>query len=144
MTEIKHCKGENSEADEFLKKVWREYDDECFGREMPFKKEKHVFLAKEGNTPIRGVLSMNVRSGVMYISSLIVSKDWRRKGIGTKLMNECETWAKEHSVHKAYLYTENVTGGAGFYRKMGFEELGTLPNFYNKMDFTIFSKDLEV
>ncbi|BAQ62728.1 GCN5-related N-acetyltransferase [Geminocystis sp. NIES-3708] len=39
-----------------------------------------------------------------YIANLAVSKNYRRQGIGSKLLSKCETIAKEHGFKELYLH----------------------------------------
>ena len=58
-----------------------------------------------------------------YIDEILVFEDYRKLGIGKKLLEEVEDWLKTRGIDQIIL---NVflwnRGAADFYRKAGFEE----------------------
>lgn len=59
-------------------------------------------------------------------------KEWRNTGLGTALMQESIEWAKNNPTLELLwlqVYTDN-TLGVHLYRKMGFEDIGVMPNFF--------------
>ena len=56
-----------------------------------------------------------------------VTNHWQSKGLGTKLFQEVESWAKKSGIHRLTLtvMTHNQLG-VSLYKKMGFEIEGTL------------------
>lgn len=59
-------------------------------------------------------------STVASIWRMSVSNNVRRKGVGQKLMETAEAWAKSRSCTCIQLYTANLVAGA-FYEKLGFD-----------------------
>ena len=61
-------------------------------------------------------------------------KEWRNTGLGTALLASAIEWAKENQILELIwlqVYTNN-TLGLNLYRKMGFEENGTIKNFFKQ------------
>lgn len=64
--------------------------------------------------------------GVVYIDVLFIGKDYRKKGIGTKLLGLGEIWALQHKNHYLWLDTETPSN-IEFYKNRGFIQVGTHP-----------------
>jgi ribosomal protein S18 acetylase RimI-like enzyme len=58
------------------------------------------------------------------IENMGVTPEYRSKGIGKMLMQECFAWAKSKGFQKAFVtsYSKNI-GAVDFYKKNGFEEI---------------------
>jgi L-amino acid N-acyltransferase YncA len=83
---------------------------------------------------IQGWASLNPYShrcayaGVADIS-VYIDRDWRGKGLGSKLLQALEETAKENGFHKLVLFTFPFNQlGQGLYRKAGFREVGVFQN----------------
>ncbi|MBW1293987.1 GNAT family N-acetyltransferase [Aquimarina litoralis] len=77
-----------------------------------------------------------------------VHTKWQNQGIGTLLLQNTLDWAKENPiVHIAWLevYASN-TSGIALYHKMGFQQVGRIPNFFLEkgryIDKIIMNKDV--
>lgn len=53
------------------------------------------------------------------LSSLHVSEECRRQGVGTALFLAAKAWAKENGARKLYLSAHSAVESQAFYRKMG-------------------------
>lgn len=64
------------------------------------------------------------KSRCLEIENMGVLPEYRSKGIGTMLMEECLKWAKSHGFQKTYVnsYFENKMA-VEFYKKNGFSEI---------------------
>ena len=80
---------------------------------------------ENGNT-IGGILG-GTYWGWMYIDVLWVHENHRHKGIGSKLLREAEKEAISRGCHHVHLDTMSWQAPE-FYRKQGYEVIGTLPN----------------
>ncbi|CAG9623621.1 arsinothricin resistance N-acetyltransferase ArsN1 family A [Sutcliffiella rhizosphaerae] len=61
--------------------------------------------------------------------SVYISRDFRGKGVGGKLLSTLETKAKENHFHKLVLFTFPFNElGQGLYKKMGYREVGVFQN----------------
>jgi ribosomal protein S18 acetylase RimI-like enzyme len=89
---------------DFEKEEWKKADLEHYGQLVNWDKKDFNILIKEGKNII-GSLRMDIRTGIVYIDSVIVSSEVRGKGIGKNLMDEVEKITKENKAHKIYLHT---------------------------------------
>jgi len=61
--------------------------------------------------------------------SVYISREYRGRGIGKRLLSELENIAKENGFHKMVLFTFPFNQlGQGLYKKMGFREVGVFKN----------------
>jgi len=56
------------------------------------------------------------------LSSLHVSEDMRRRGIGTALFLAAEEWARAHGAKKLYISAHSAVESQAFYKRMGCTE----------------------
>ena len=93
------------------------------------------FIAKIDNRLVGTVLAgHDGRRG--YIYHLAVHPDWRRQGLGRKLVDRCLTALREAGIQKCHLFvfTDNVSG-LDFWKALGWEK---------RSDLFVMSKTLEV
>ncbi|TYS46795.1 arsinothricin resistance N-acetyltransferase ArsN1 family A [Bacillus infantis] len=92
-----------------------------------------VVVAEEGGSII-GWASLNpynnrcAYNGVADIS-VYISRQFRGKGVGGKLLSALEVKARENNFHKLILFTFPFNGlGQGLYKKLGFRAVGIFKN----------------
>jgi ribosomal protein S18 acetylase RimI-like enzyme len=108
--------------------------DEPTELEKKIQRDPDLFLvAEQGNQIIGSVLGgFDGRRGMVY--HLAVLETYRKKGIGTLLMNELEKRMKAKGCIRSYLLvTHDNRAAIRFYEELGWEQ----------MDLAIFGKDLE-
>ncbi|MFF2448198.1 GNAT family N-acetyltransferase [Neobacillus sp. NPDC058068] len=88
-----------------------------------------IFIAEKDNNllgylyAIGGTARRTKHSAYIVIGIL---KDYRGKGVGTKLFTKLEEWSMEHNIHRLELTTVTQNeAGVALYKKMGFEIEGT-------------------
>ena len=85
--------------------------------------KKHIFSAFSKNVLTGFVCMKEDFGGVLFIDWLVVKKEFRKKGVGTFLLNETAKWALKNKFHYLYLFTESNQNIA-FYEKRGFRYIG--------------------
>lgn len=97
--------------------------------DVGFEKDtKFAVFAKDEQGKILGGIRANAFWNYCIIELLWLSKDSRGLGVGTKLMNANEKFAKEHGFN--YVRTETLSFQAKpFYEKLGFKVFGELPDY---------------
>ncbi|MBD2814931.1 GNAT family N-acetyltransferase [Xenorhabdus sp. Flor] len=63
------------------------------------------------------------------VEKLMVHTAYRQRGIGRMLMNELEQLAKKHQCSLLVLDTRTNDPASALYRKLGFVEVGEIPNY---------------
>jgi ribosomal-protein-alanine N-acetyltransferase len=88
-------------------------------------------IVAEVNGRIAGYVISRILPGIGDLASLAINPGYRRRGIGTVLLNAIEQRVKEYGVNEINLEVRktNLTGLA-FWQNMGFVPFGTLPGFY--------------
>ena len=98
------------------------------------KNGRYKVIVAENKGQMVGWASLNqynnrcAYDGVADIS-VYVSREYRGRAIGKKLLVHLETIAKENAFHKLVLFTFPFNQwGQALYRKMGFREVGVFTN----------------
>jgi predicted GNAT family N-acyltransferase len=71
-----------------------------------------------------GTARLVMRRGAGKIGRMAVLKNYRRKGVGTKLLKRCIGAAKRRGAQKIYLHAQ--VSVVGFYERMGFRCAGSV------------------
>lgn len=117
---------------------------ESFSDEVKLKRafregKKPFFIAKKDNKMVGFLIAVGSSSGVSFINWLGVTKQFRRQGIGRKLIQVWQSWAKKRGYHKLRASTTNQ-GNRPFYEKLGFSLEGTKKKDRYGLDHFIFGK----
>lgn len=115
------------QADDIEKRL-EDYD----GSFLPKPLEGQIQIgAFDGEQLIGGLDASMTSFRILYISSLFVVEEYRRKGIGKSLMEEAERRAKELGADMIRLDTFDWQG-RDFYESIGFRRVGQ----YHAKDFS--------
>lgn len=80
---------------------------------------------------------------VGHVLTIDVRSDYRRRGIGTKLISELERLFKEQGAAASRLEVRKDNAPAiMLYRKLGYEKVGELEGYYGSVDGIYFLKKL--
>jgi GNAT superfamily N-acetyltransferase len=129
------------DIENFCENAWRGEDIEHYGKPIHWVVKKFIFKATEDGK-IVGVAIGKYESGVIFIDTIIVMKDKRGQGIGTKIVKKVEKFGKKLGGHKIYLFTMEKWEASRFYQKLGYKKTGDLLHHYLRKDFTIYSKEI--
>lgn len=113
----------NKEID-FIRKALAEFNNDIVGEDS-HTPINIVEYDDDGNV-IGGILG-GTYWGWLYIDILWVHENYRRKGIGTKLLYEAEKQAVVRGCHHVHLDTMSWQA-PDFYKKHGYEIVGILPD----------------
>src|SRR5262249_26783239 len=104
---------------------------------------EHCFLvAVAKDTPdILGYMTMRQEPvyGVAWIQDVVVSYPYRRRRIGTRLVNIARQWAQEHDL--VQIISENNTQnypGIAFCQQLGFKFCGFNDQYFPNQDIAVF------
>lgn len=89
-----------------------------------------------------GYMGMWLLAGEGHITNIAVAKNFRCRGLGSALMDDCISLAEQQSLTLMTLEVrESNTGAIALYEKKGFEEVGRRKNYYdNTEDALIMTK----
>lgn len=133
-------------ADRELKAFFKEFYGK---RESKFhisvhsaKEKMYRFAAMEGDRTV-GALSLQVFPGIAKIGAFSVVKSSRDLGIGSKLLEKCESVARKMGCRKIWLFAFPNWPAYGFYKKHGYRKEALLRRHWGgKSDLAIMSKFL--
>jgi len=95
-------------------------------------KEPHGFYVAEENDRIIGYVISSLKYGKGVIISIAVLPEFRRRGIGSKLMKESLNFLSKSVDYVELQVKVSNTEAISFYRKLGFKETGLIPNYYQE------------
>lgn len=93
------------------------------------KQEACCFIAEEDGKPIGYIAASpkhvdHRKSTYIEINNMGVTPEYRSKGVGTILINECLQWTKSHGFQKAFVSSYfNNRKAIDFYKRNGFLEI---------------------
>jgi ribosomal-protein-alanine N-acetyltransferase len=130
-------------------------ETECF-RDEAFTKEQIFQLLKEYNCVslvarvdgnivgfVIGMMYVDRKALYAHILTIDVSPAYRRRGIGRMLLQEIERIFEEKGVEASHLEVrEDNVAAINLYRKLGYEKIGKLRNYYGKANGIYFKKVL--
>ncbi len=107
---------EDDRTDEFTN---TEFSDYATDREVELNYEEFCFIAEDAGK-IAGVITGRAYYNEVHIGDLIVGKNYRKDGIGSKLVAAVEDAFKEKKFEKIALTTFGFQAPE-FYKKLGYE-----------------------
>lgn len=79
-----------------------------------------------------------------YLERMVVDSEFRRKGVGTVLVEHIVEHARKKGAHKVFLNTSpKLTESIDFYTKMGFEQVGYFKKHFWGEDVVFFEMLLD-
>jgi ribosomal protein S18 acetylase RimI-like enzyme len=112
--------------------------DQLVGREQGdktgfFTKNKLMFMCDSDGMPAGMLCINNKRGGASKIGPVIVNPEMRGRGIGKKLLETAETFARENGARKLYATTSHLnTSMNAIFRKYGFQVEARFPDQYKQ------------
>lgn len=139
MVNITEC--EKDDVMDFNESEWDKVNDIHIGKGIRWNTTPFHFKAVEDEKTV-GVIFGKHESGTVFVSNIIVAKEKRLQGIGRKLIEKAEEFAKSFEDHKLWLITGKDYPEDPFFAKVGFSKEADLPNLYFHRDFVIYVKDI--
>ena len=108
-------------------------------------KNYNYLVAKNNNGKIIGYIGISYVIDSADIISIVVHKDYTKKGIATLLLQEIFAFAKENNIQKIMLEVRSSNLPAQkLYEKHGFKQIAIRKKYYdNTEDALIYEKELQ-
>ena len=142
----------NSDNKDFilLVKQLDEYLAELDGEEHAFYNQlnkintlHHVVVAYKGDKPVGCGAIREHAPGIMEVKRMYTLEEHRGTGVGTKILNELETWAAEMFCDKCVLETgKRQPDAVELYKKRGYKVIPGYGKYANIENSVCFEKDL--
>lgn len=111
--------------------------------ENQLKSESSVWLITEENGVPCGYALGSIICGEAELYRIAVSSDFRRKGLGERILSEFLEKCRSRDGEKVFLEVRSRnTPAISLYRKAGFEEISVRKGYYGDDDAVIFAKIL--
>ena len=118
--------------DDFIKRVFDEQYEVCFGSDMLEKLEpRDYYLTREEDDRLIALLHGQQVLENIHIKALVVDKEYQKKGLGASLLAELEEKAAEAGVTSITLSTKSYQA-KDFYIKQGYEIYASLSDVPQK------------
>ena len=118
--------------DDFIKRVFDEQYEVCFGPDMLEKLEpRDYYLTREEDGLLIALLHGQQVLENIHIKALVVDKEYQKKGLGASLLAELEEKSTEAGVTSITLSTKSYQA-KDFYIKQGYEIYASLTDVPQK------------
>ena len=125
--------------EQFFQDFFGKKDGKEYYKTYSVKEKKIFFAAKEGRKTV-GVVSLRIGHKVAGIGAFVVGKGYRQIGVGSKLLEKCESVAKKNKCKKIWLWTLPTIKAYEFYKKRGYIEEARLKEHFGGKDLSVMSK----
>jgi len=90
-----------------------------------------ISIVAEAQAELKGFILLHWAPHTAEVATLDVHPAWRRRGIGTALLNRAEAEANAMGILKLALHVETTNQGAiGLYQRLGFVITAGSPGYY--------------
>lgn len=119
-----------------------EIDRECFPPGISYPREEirrsvefrggKTWIAEEGGEVVGFLIAHRQTGRVGHIVTIDVRQTARRRGIGRRLMQAAEEWARANRLGLIYLETaEDNRAAQEFYEVLGYRKVEKIPRYYS-------------
>jgi ribosomal protein S18 acetylase RimI-like enzyme len=98
-----------------------------------FIRHRHskTWVAEENGEIIGFLVAQRLGGDALHIVTIDVKEGWRRRGVGTALMDIAEEWGRRQSLSLVSLETaEDNQRAQAFYKKRGYIRLNRIERYY--------------
>ena len=117
-------------------------DQACFAPGIAYSREElsdfignrrsRTWVAEEEGVVVGFLIAGRQAHKAAHIVTIDVVESWRRRSVGSLLMDAAEDWAREHQLIFVYLEAaENNAPALRFYEARGYTKVDHVPNYYS-------------
>ena len=93
--------------------------------------DAYFVAAVNGEGQLLGYGGMHTPCGECYVDNIAVSPEWRRQGIGERILENLEEKAAQLGTFISLEVRPSNVGAVSLYEKRGFQRIGERKNFYS-------------
>jgi ribosomal protein S18 acetylase RimI-like enzyme len=98
-----------------------------------------MYAALSGNDPVGYVAMIERPASAAWITDLVASPSWRRKGVASALLSSAEEWGRGRGLRKLFLEMQSKNLAAiRLAQKHGYEFCGYNDHYYMTQDIALF------
>jgi len=126
-------------------------EEECFNPEERYSRRvfewylllNPIFYIAECNGEVVGYIIAIIHENACHVNSLAVREKWRRRGVGTELMNMALRDCRDRGAKRAVLEVAVDNDSAiRLYSKLGFRVKELIPGYYPSRDAYLMEREL--
>ena len=103
-----------------------------------WKRKAMMCTAISGSDAVGYLALAEPRTGVAWITDIVVSPNWRRRGVGGALLEAAHTWCAERECRKAFFEMQSKNHPAMMLaQKYGYEFCGYNDRYYSNQDIAL-------
>jgi ribosomal-protein-alanine N-acetyltransferase len=118
-----------------------EIDQACFVPGVSYSRKElaafighrnsQTWIAEEAGRVAGFLIAHREPRQILHIVTIDVVKAWRRRGVGSLLMDAAEQWAREHGLRMIGLETaQDNLAAQRFYKARGYTKVEEIDNYY--------------
>jgi ribosomal protein S18 acetylase RimI-like enzyme len=114
------------------------YPNDPFALADEWKRKAMMCAAESGSNAVGYLALLQPREGVGWITDVVVSPIWRRKGIASAMLDAAQTWCEKKGIHKIFFEMQSKNHPAiRLAQKHGYEFCGYNDQYYSSQDITV-------
>ena len=115
-----------------------EYPNNPLALADEWKRKAATYAAISGADPVGYLVLTEPRAGLAWITDVVVSPSWRRKGVAGALLHAANAWCAERNLRKIFIEMQSKNHPAMMLaQKHGFEFCGYNDQYYSSQDITL-------
>lgn len=141
MARIEIVRARPGEVVPFFRRHEREALHALYGFAVVWHEQVHDVAAMAGEA-IAGACTIRIAASLAHVERLIVAPEFRREGVGRRLLDEAAVVANYYNCHKMSALVPHGSGAQRFFEACGYRQEAVLPQHTFKLDVAVLRKFL--